>query len=163
MFYGLRVALDWLDIVMVKLLCFAARGSFSKIGSIEALRAAAGVLYREGCNGWTWMSEWGDCIKTIFVYLFRFYKPLFVEQRLNRVVWSRDGESCEHADWNTLIESFGTAMRVWIWDPGPPVCCPLIFAFFCRMRTCNSDNGAQFLLSELCAILDSFICYFLCV
>ena len=46
------------------------------------------------------------------MYLFRFYKPLIVERRVNRIVRSRDGESCEHADWNTLIESFGTAMRV---------------------------------------------------
>ena len=41
-----------------------------------------------------------------------FYKPLIVEQRVNRIVRSRDGKSCEHANWNSLIESFGTVMRV---------------------------------------------------
>ena len=46
----------------------------------------------------------GGLHKDYIMYLFRFYKPLIVR--------SRDAESCEHADWNTLIESFGTAMRV---------------------------------------------------
>ena len=62
--------------------------------------------------------------------------------------------------------SFWYSFDFWTWTPGPPGCCPLIFAFFCRMRTCNSDNGVWCnflcyvpigLYCKLCYYVDYFI------